>query len=131
MTGSKLLIGSALLLVLAMLAGGIYFPQTALMSMADTSTAFMALRIAIAGVLVVLLVTRPPRSYGVRRAVGVLSVALGALSVSLLLQYEVRILDALVFLEVAILLAIEALEVRTIDIKQEHQPPRRIAVRTT
>lgn len=130
MTGSKLLIGSVLLFVVALIMGSVYYTDTTVMSMADTSMAFTSLRVAVAGLLAVLLVTRPPRSYGIRVIMGTLAAALGALSVGLLFSYEMRLLDALVFLEVAIIFAVEALEVRTIRVKDRNQPPKRIAVRS-
>lgn len=131
MTGNKLLIGSVLVFVVALMLGGIYYPNSLLMSLADPSMSYVALRAVIVALLIVLLVTRPPRTYTVRMLIGIGSVVLAALSFGALFSYEVRLLDAAVFLEVAIIFALESLEVRTIHVKEKYLPPKRIPVKTT
>ena len=130
MTGNKPLIASVLIFVLALIYGGIYQSSTFLMSLADTSLPYMVLRGGVAVLLVILLLSKPPRSYLVRMTVGIASVVLAALSIGMLYSYEVRVFDAVVFLEVAIIFALEALEVRTIHVKEKYLPPRKITVRT-
>ena len=130
MTGNKPLIASVLLFVLALMYGGIYHSSSFLMSFVDASLSYMVLRGGVAALLVVLLLSKPPRSYLVRMVVGMASVIVAALSIGMLYSYEVRVFDAVVFLEVAIIFALEALEVRTIHVKEKYLPPRKITVRT-
>ena len=130
MTGNKPLIASVLIFVLALIYGGIYQSSSFLMSLADTSLPYMVLRGGVAVLLVILLLSKPPRSYLVRMTVGIASVVLATLSIGMLYSYEVRVFDAVVFLEVAIIFALEALEVRTIHVKEKYLPPKKINVRT-
>lgn len=128
MTSGKTLVISTLLFVLLLLAGSAYFPHTFLMSLADTSVTYMFLRVAIVGLLISILVTKPPRSLMLRGMIGGWSFLLAVQAIDALFSYELRLLDGLVFLEVAIILAIEALETRQIPVTKKHTPTRRIPV---
>ena len=81
MTGNKPLIASVLIFVLALIYGGIYQSSTFLMSLADTSLPYMVLRGGVAVLLVILLLSKPPRSYLVRMTVGIASVVLATMSI--------------------------------------------------
>lgn len=128
MSSGKTLIISTLLFVLLLLTGSIYFPQTFLMSLADTSVTYQVLRAAIVILLVSILVTKPPRSLKLRSMIGAWSFLLAIQAVESLLSYHLRLLDGLVFLEVAIILAIEALETRQIPVTKKPSPAKRIPV---
>ena len=128
MSSGKTLIISTLLFVLLLLAGSVYFPQTFLMSLADTSVTYQVLRVAIVLLLVSILVTKPPRSLKVRAMIGGWSFLLAVQAVEALFSYQLRLLDGLVFLEVSIILAIEALETRQIPVTKKPSPARRIPV---
>lgn len=130
MLAHKSLIGLLLILVIALLIGGIYYPGSFMMSLAGTDTLYSLIRGAIVVLLIGLLVTNPPRSYVLRAIIGVWSVLLAATSVQLLYSYRVNILDAIVFIEIAIIFAIEALETRrrTIPVSKKHSPARKIHV---
>lgn len=128
MTSGKTLVISTLLFVLLLLAGSIYFPDTFLMSLADTSPTYLFLRAAIVVLLISILVTKPPRSLMLRGMIGSWSFLLAVQAIEALFSYELRLLDGLVFLEVAIILAIEALETRQIPVTKKHTPARRIPV---
>lgn len=121
MAGYKLLIGATLLLVTSLLIGGIYFADTLLMSLAGTDTASLMLRIGVGTLLLALLLTNPPRSLALRTALGAWAVLLAFVSVQMLLGYRLYILDAIVFIQVAILFAIEALEVGPTNIPVRHK----------
>lgn len=124
MTGTRLLIGSTLLLVVGLLVGSIMYPTTTAMSLADTSPLFTAIRSSIVVLLVWLLLTKPPRSYALRIGVGAWALALATLTVVLLFSYQIRVFDAIIFLEVAVIFAVEALESR-ISIPVDKKPSQR------
>lgn len=129
MTVHKLLIGITLLGVLGLAAGSVYSPDTLLMSLADTGPLYAVLRGIIAVLLVALLVTDPPRSHALRLAIGIWGVVLAGLSLQLLFAYQLHLLDAIVFMEVAIIFGIEALETRrSIPVNQKHSPAKKIPV---
>lgn len=70
------------------------------------------LRLGILALLVMLLVTNPPRSLRIR----LLSIAASAMMVGLcmfqLLSYNAFVVDAIIYIELAIVFAIEALEIK-------------------
>ncbi|HAC56441.1 TPA: hypothetical protein DCF80_02980 [Candidatus Saccharibacteria bacterium] len=132
MTGTKLLISWTLLLVIALLLGSVYFPDTLLMSLTDTSPSYTIIRIVVALLLLSLLITKPPRSKLLRAVIGGWSVILAVVSVQSLFNYQLRFFDALVFLEIAIIFAIEALETRvTIPVDKKPSQQYKIPVATT
>lgn len=110
---SKLMIGLTLVLVGILLIGGIYYPGSLMMAFAGTSTAYLVLRIVIMALLIGLLVTNPPRSRLFRTMLAVWAVALAVLAGQLLLSYQIFLLDAIVYIEVAIIFGTEALEAKT------------------
>lgn len=128
MSSGKTLVISTLLFVSLLFAGSIYFPNTFLMSLADTTPTYLFLRGAIIVLLISILVTKPPRSLKLRGMIGAWSFLLGLQAIEALFSYELRLLDGLVFMEVAIILGIEALETRQIPVTKKHTPPRRIPV---
>lgn len=107
---SKMLIGWTLVFVSVLLIGGLYYPQSLLMAFAGTGTAYLVVRVAVMLLLIGLLVTNPPRSHLFRTMLGVWAVALSVLAAQLLLTYQLHLLDAIVFIEVAIIFGVEALE---------------------
>lgn len=132
MTGTKLLIGSTLLLIVALLLGGLYYPDSLLMSLINTSDPYFYIRGVIAVLLLSLLVTKPPRSRLLRTVIGAWSIVLGFVSIQSLFNYQLALFDALVFLEVAVIFAVEALETRvTIPVNKKPSQPHRIPVVTT
>lgn len=131
MAATKLLIAATLLLVVALLVGGIYYPESLLMSLTDTSDSYVAIRLTMAVLLLSLLLTKPPRSRLLRSVIGAWSIVLAVTSVQALLNYQLRLFDALVFLEVAVVFAVEALETRvTIPVEKKPSKRHRIPVAT-
>ncbi len=112
----KFLIATTLVLVSALLIGGFYYPNSLVMYLVDTSPILTGLKIAVAVLLFSLLVTNPPRSRALRTTVGGTSVFLFIMTAYLMLTFQMFVLDAVVFLQVAILFGIEALETRRIVI---------------
>lgn len=132
----NLIAGATALFVLLLFIGGIFYPNTLEMRLADTSSASTLMRAVIIGLLVTVLVTNPPRSRALRSVLGVWSLLLAALASSIFVTYTVEFLDALVFLQVAIILGIEALEVspeprstkRRIPVRYARPTPRKINI---
>ena len=69
------------------------------------------LRIGIIILLAALLVTNPPRSFKLRVLSGVASIIMLSMSVSQLFSFGTYMIDAIIYLELAIIFAIEALEI--------------------
>lgn len=131
MTGHKSLIGATLLFIATLMAGTVLYPDSFLASFAATDSATMVVRSVIAGLLITLLVTNPPRSLALRTTIGAGSAVLTVLTTQLLFSYQLAPLDALLFIEVAIISGIEALETRTrIPVRQKDSPARKIPVLT-
>lgn len=127
---SKLLIGLTLVLVSILLIGGLYYPGTLLMGFAGTTAAYAFIRGAIILLLLGLLVTQPPRSRLFRAMLGTWSVALAVLAGQLLLTYQIYLLDAVMFVEIAIIFAVEALETSTEPVTKKVPVRKSIAVVT-
>ncbi len=128
MSSGKSLVAATLCFIIFLFVGSIYFPNTLVMSLADTTSVYQFLRGAIVVLLVSILVTTPPRSLTLRGIIGGWSFLLAVQAIEALFSYQLRLLDGLVFLEVAIILAIEALETRQIPITKKPSPARRIPV---
>lgn len=124
----KFLIATTLVFVSALLIGGIYYPNTLPMSLADTTIAFTLLRAVICVLLIGLLFTNPPRSSTLRYIVGAGSVLLFIVNAYLTLNFQILLFDAIVFLEVAIIFGIEALESRKtiVPVKKKRPAVRKI-----
>jgi peptidoglycan/LPS O-acetylase OafA/YrhL len=71
---------------------------------------YQAIRVGLIALLFGLLLSAPPRSMRFRMVLSVVSVALLCGSAVILLGYQMKMLDAVVFIELAIIFAIEALE---------------------
>lgn len=97
-------------LVTALFLGGIFYPTHPLMWFAATSPEYTALRALIIAALGLLLVTRPPRRMIVRAFMLSTALGLGLVGFSAFETFLIKSLDAFVLIEVAILLAIEGLE---------------------
>ena len=104
-----LIIGTIALLAFVML-----MPQLAgdnLLAVLWSSTVeYQTVRIILIVLLFGVLFTTPPRSVRFRMTLGVVAVALLFGSAAMLLGYHMKVLDAVIFLEIAIICGIEALE---------------------
>jgi hypothetical protein len=114
----KLLIVITTFLVSAMLFSGLYQPDAPLMWLASTSIYYAYMRAALIIVLVTLLVTSPPRSGYFRLFLAAFSSALAISTILLSYWYAISLLDAVIFIEVAIIFMIESLEASTADVKK-------------
>lgn len=107
----KILIGSTLLFATALLVCGLYFEEYPLMWFASTDIDYAYIRGLIVAALLVVVISRPPRRFLVRFALMVAAGALFISTLSMVFNYTIQILDAVLCIEVAIILAIESLEV--------------------
>lgn len=128
----KFLIASTLVFVSALLIGGIYFPGSFAMYLASTAMTFTVLRAVVAVLLIGLLFTNPPRSLALRSIVGFTSVFLFVMNAYLVMNFQMFLLDAVVFLQVAILFGIEALESRrtVIPVREKRTAAHKVPVYT-
>jgi hypothetical protein len=131
MTLGKMIVALTIVFVTLLFIGGIYYPNTLEMSLADTTMPYTILRGVIILLLISILVTNPPRSLVLRGIIGAWSLILAGESLQIFYNYEVRLLDAIVFMQVATILGIEALETRQIPVSKKYSPPRRITVTST
>lgn len=112
--GSKqLIVLGSIVLTGTLLAGGTVGSDTMLASFIGTNVLDTVLRVVILAGLVTVLVTRPPRPYYLRVALGVLSsiILIGAFAG--MADFHIGILDAVLYLLVSNILAMEAIEDKT------------------
>lgn len=114
----KLLIIATTFLVCAMLFDGLYQKDAPLMWLASTTINYAYMRMALIVVLIMLLVTRPPRASYFRSFLAGFSSALFISTILLSHWYVIELLDAIVFLEVAIICMIEALETNPVRVQK-------------
>ena len=110
MTVSKTLIAITFLLVATLLVGGVYFASSPLMWFAATGNEYHVIRGVILALLVALFLSRPPRSLFFRALLGMSAALVLSIPLVGVLTYQVGLVDAVVFIEVGIILGIEALE---------------------
>ena len=76
----------------------------------SSAPAFQGMRLAIVVMLLSLLFTNPPRSRSFRAVLGVFAAVVFTGSLTLMFRYQIGFIDALLFVETAIIVAIAALE---------------------
>ncbi|HEX7484041.1 MAG TPA: hypothetical protein VF281_02715 [Candidatus Saccharimonadales bacterium] len=114
----QVLIITTTLLIGAMLFDGLYYPNSPLMWLASTDTVYAYVRLGLMICLLGLLVFRPPRLFYNRVFLGVLAGGLAAITCVLVGEYTIEFLDAIIFIEVAIIFMIEALETDQLTLRQ-------------
>lgn len=121
---NKLLIGPTLLIVVGLMVGSAYFAGDPFMWFASTEPMYQYIRLALVLILVSLLITDPPRSLWFRSLLAVCALTIVALTLYGVQIYEINLVDAVVFIEVALIFAIETLE---LPMKRLAFSPRRLA----
>lgn len=109
--GSKqLIVFGSIILTSALLVGGVTGSDTMLASFIGTNVLDTVLRAIILAGLITVLVTHPPRPYYLRLVLGALSsiVLIGAFAG--MADFHIGILDAVLYLLVSNILAMEAIE---------------------
>lgn len=104
-------------MAVALLVGGIQYPDGFLMSFASAGYIHTALRVLVVVGLIVVLVSQPPRSPQVRLILGLVSATLLVGGIVSIVDYRIGILDVMLYTQVAIILAIEALENKTAPVR--------------
>ena len=107
---NKLIFGGSLAGALFLIAGTFIFPTSSIMWLASTSLAYTVFRFMLAGLLLAVLFTSPPRKLILRALMGGMGVLLVALGTGLIIGDSTHILDIILFLEAGIAFGIEALE---------------------
>lgn len=112
----KLLLIGTIMFMAALLFSGIYAPNSPLMWLASTDPGYAYIRGGIIAVLIILLATNPPRSLHFRVSLGMFSALLCGVAVYLTWNFSLPLVDALSFVEVAAVCAVEALEMETLKL---------------
>lgn len=106
----QLLIVGTILLLAAMMIGAQFTGDNLLSVVWSSAIEYQVVRFILIAMLLGLLFSTPPRSARFRTVLAIVSAALLGGSAVLLLNYQMYALDAVVFIEIAIILAIEAIE---------------------
>lgn len=104
-----IVIGTATLL-LATIIGTAVAQDSLVQVFASSEVALQVIRLLLIGLLVSLFLTSPPRSIYFRSILGVCSVFLATGVVTMLAKNYMLLLDTIVFIEIAIIFAIDAIE---------------------
>lgn len=107
---SKLLLILSLIGLFILLTFGLIAPDSPVVWMASTSVNFAILRIIMIAILLGLLLTNPPRNIYFRMFVSVFSVILVSWGLSATYDNQMKLLDSMSLLEVAISAGLIALE---------------------
>lgn len=123
-SSKQVITAGSILMALWLLGSSIMQPDGFVMSFAAGGAVHGVLRGLIVGALLAVLLSRPPRSMPFRIVLGaVSSVVLAGACVSMM-DYQIGILDAILYLQVSIILAIEAIENQTAPVGLSSQPHR-------
>jgi hypothetical protein len=112
----KAIFGGSLACVLFLIAGTFLFPTSPIMWLAGTSVAYTIFRVIMAGMLLIVLFTTPPRKLFVLLAMGVMAMVLAGWGIELMLQGSYKLLDMIMFVELGIAFGLAALEVTNEDV---------------
>jgi hypothetical protein len=107
----RLIISTTIAFLAVVTIGTMIQPDDALTALAAGDTLSQVVRIMLIGLLTSFLFIEPPRSMHLRVFLGGASIALAVGAVSLVPSYVIGIIDAVLYIEVAIIFAIEALEI--------------------
>ena len=114
----KAIFGGSLASVVFLLIGTYFFPGSPTMWLAGTSLTYTIFRLVMTGMLLIVLLTNPPRKMYVRVAMGAMAVALSGWGVGLMLQDSYKLLDIILFVELGIAFALDALETTEAEVTQ-------------
>lgn len=107
----KAIFGGSLASVVFLLTGTYVFPHSPIMWLAGTSLTYTIFRLIMTGMLLVVLLSNPPRKMFVRIAMGIIAVVLTGWGVDLMWQGSYKLLDMILFVELGIAFGLAALEV--------------------
>lgn len=98
------------LIALALMAGSIWAPSSLEMTFVSSSLAAVIGRGIIVTLMAVLIFTNPPRSQVVRRLLFMASIGFAYWAIANALSGTIHLVDSFLYLQVAVALAVEALE---------------------
>jgi hypothetical protein len=101
---------TTLVILVTLLILGINTPSNTLMLLAATTQDYVFVRIGLIMIVASLLIYQPPRSKAFRVTLAVVATALLSTGLWTTFNYEIKLFDALMLLEIAILLYLEAAE---------------------
>jgi hypothetical protein len=102
---------------------GIISPDGFIMSFSSAGLVHTLLRATVVTGLIIVLLSRPPRSIATRIFLGALSAVLTAGSLAAMVDYQIGFLDIALYGEVAILLLLEAIEKQTSAVTFKQKKP--------
>ena len=111
------IVTATLLLTLILLTTSIMAPASFMMSFANAGLQDTILRVFIVIGLVVVLVSRPPRSAKVRFFLGVLSSVILVGTCASMVDYRIGLLDTALYAQASIILALEAIETQASPVR--------------
>lgn len=106
----KAVYSGTILICLVLVVGSGWFPDNAAMWLASTSVLMNIARAAVVMLMIGLLVTNPPRRLAFRALLGVAALGFLTAAMSRIYSGSIQLVDALIFLEVAISFGLAALE---------------------
>lgn len=116
---NKAIFGSALLCTVFLIIGTYAFPTDLIMWFASTSVVFTIFRVVMAGMLLAVLATNPPRHIYMRIAMGSMSLALTCLGLGMFFTDSLHILDVVLFMVLAAAFGLEALEFNEVELEEK------------
>lgn len=112
----KAIFGGSLASVVFLLTGTYVFPHSPIMWLAGTSLTYTIFRLVMTGMLLIVLLSNPPRKMFVRIAMGIIAVVLTGWGIDLMWQGSYKLLDMILFVELGIAFGLAALEVTETDV---------------
>lgn len=116
-TTKHLITSASIVMASWLLVSGLLLPDSFVMSFASAGIVHSVLRAVVIIGLIVVLMSRPPRSARVRLLLGTVSAMLIAGGCASIVNYQIGILDVILYAQVAIILAIEAIEIQTAPVR--------------
>jgi hypothetical protein len=121
-----LIIAGTIALVAGMLVGPHVNSDALFAELWSSTLEYDIVRVILIATLLGLVFSKPPRSTSFRALLGVMAGILVASAAAMLLQYQMKLLDVVVFVQVAIIFLIEAAETSPHDevtFKKQHLAP--------
>lgn len=106
----RILIAGTATFLLAIMIGTAVAQDNLVQAFASSEPVLQVIRLLLIGLLASLFFTSPPRNIYFRLILGVCSVFLAVGSIAMLVDYYMLVLDTLIFIEIAIIFVINAIE---------------------
>lgn len=110
----RTIIAGTIVLLGAVFVGSFIGLDHTLLVLTSPSIEFQVVRIALVALMAMLLASNPPRSIDFRTVLGAVSAVLSLGTAVMLVNYQIGIFDAILFLQVAVIFALEAAETQAL-----------------